>query len=254
MTHPTPVAIVHSEEIEPAYSFYLAGTAHEALQEHLPADLQDEASALHVGTLALSTDPPGAEVAAFAEREAQNRVFMLDPNIRPTLIGDRSASLDRLDRLMPFADLVKLSDSDLAWLYPDVDPIELVDRLLDIGAGCVVVTLGREGAKAWTATASARVQAPEVTVVDTVGAEDAFGAGLLSWLGRHDQLSKRRLRGLGPVELEAALAYAAAAGAAQCTRASAWAPTAADVEAVMNGARLQPIDRRRRTSGDARVR
>jgi hypothetical protein len=36
---PTPLAIIDTAAIEPSYSFYLAGTAHEALREHLPPDL-----------------------------------------------------------------------------------------------------------------------------------------------------------------------------------------------------------------------
>jgi fructokinase len=233
---PTPLAIVDPAEIEPSYSFYLAGTAHETLHEHL-VDLPDEVATLHVGTLALATDPPGDAVATFAERQARDCVLMIDPNIRPALVGDRRVYRRRLDRLVAVADIVKLSASDLEWLDPDdLTGAEVVGRLLDLGAGCVLVTYGPDGAQAWTgAGASAKVAAPEVTVADTIGAGDAFGAGWLAWLWRHDRLSKRGLSRIGSTELEAALRYAAAAGAAQCMRPSAWAPTAADVEEVLRG-------------------
>jgi fructokinase len=232
---PTPLAIVDPAEIEPAYSFYLAGTAHETLHEHL-IDLPDQVAALHVGTLALAADPPGDAVAAFVERQAHDRVLMIDPNIRPVLVGDRRVYRRRLDRLVAVADIVKLSTSDLAWLDPDLTIAEVVGRLLDLGAGCVLVTYGPEGAEAWTGSGAwAKVPAPEVTEADTIGAGDAFGAGWLAWLWRHDRLSKRGLSRIGPTELEAALRYAAAAGAAQCIRPSAWSPTAVDVEEVLRG-------------------
>jgi fructokinase len=231
---PTPLAIVEAGGIEPSYSFYLAGTAHEALGRHLSVDSLDGVTAVHIGTLALTTDPPGAAVAAFAEDEAQNRVFILDPNVRPTLIADRSVYMQRLERLIAVADLIKLSDSDLAWLYPDADALEDVERFLDMGAGCVVLTYGERGAEAWTGSVSARVRAVDVTVVDTIGAGDAFGAGLLAWLRRHGQLDKRTLRGLDAADLEAALGYAAAVGAAQCTRSSAWGATKADVDELLH--------------------
>ena len=237
-THaPTPLAIVDDAEGEPTYGFYLSGTAHEALLEHDLTDLEDDVAALHVGTLALATDPPGAIVAAFAEREARRRTLIVDPNVRPALIPDRDAYVRRFEQLAAVADLVKLSSTDLAWLYPGRDSKAAVARLLAAGTGCVALTHGPGGAEGWTASGSATVAAPAVTVVDTVGAGDAFGAGMLAWLWRSDHLNKQSIRCLQSNELRAALAYAAATGAAQCTRASAWGPTTADVERVLKGAR-----------------
>jgi fructokinase len=69
-----------------------------------------------------------------------------------------------------------------------------------------------------------------VQVVDTVGAGDAFCAGLLAWLWKLGRLSVSALGEISLEELEAALGYASAVAAAQCSRASAWGPTAADVE------------------------
>jgi len=233
---PTPLAIVDPSEIESSYSFYLAGTAHEALAEHF-VGLPDEVTALHIGTLALATDPPGDALAAFVELEARHRMLMLDPNIRPGLLGDGRVYRRRLERLVAVADIVKVSNSDLAWLEPDLAAAEVAGRMLDLGAGCVLVTYGPDGAEGWTGSgASAKVPAPKVTVADTIGAGDAFGAGLLAWLQRHHRWDKHGLRGIDSTELEAALRYAAAAGAAQCMRPSAWCPTAADVEALLAGA------------------
>lgn len=230
---PTPIAIVDSTSAEPSYSFYLAGTAHEALQRHDLTDLTHDVAALHVGTLALATDPPASAIADFAEREARHRALVVDPNIRSALIVDRSRYLRRFERLSSVAALVKLSAADLAWLYPERSERDAVGQLLAGGAGCVVLTHGPRGAEGWTASESARVSAPAVKVVDTVGAGDAFGAGLLAWLWRFNRLDKRSLRSLGASSLEAALVYAAAVAAAQCSRASAWGPTALDVEIVL---------------------
>ena len=112
---PTPIAIVDSASGEPAYSFYLAGTAHSALGAQLP-ELAADVTTLHVGTLALATDPPGSAIAEFAEREARTRALVVDPNIRPAIIEDRDAYLRRFEQLTTVADLVKLSVSDIAWL------------------------------------------------------------------------------------------------------------------------------------------
>ncbi len=231
---PTPIAIVDSTSAEPSFSFYLAGTAHEALQSDDLEDLPHDVAALHVGTLALATDPPASAIVDFAEREARLRTLVVDPNIRPALIEDRNIYLERFERLSSVADLVKLSASDLSWLYPDRSQRDAVRMLMAAGTRCVVLTYGSEGAEGWTGAGSARVSAPAVTVVDTVGAGDAFGAGLLAWFWRFDRLDKPKLRRLDLGELEAALAYAAAVAAAQCTRASAWGPTRADVDRLLD--------------------
>jgi fructokinase len=226
---PTPLAIVELTAAEPSFSFYLEGTAHEALRpSHLGA-LAPDVAALHVGTLALATEPPGAAIAEFAAREADRRLLVIDPNIRPALGLDRAEYLSRFEPLAGVADIVKLSTPDIAWLYPGESPGAVVDRLISGGAGCVVLTSGGEGAEAWTARSTARVAAPHVEVVDTVGAGDAFGAGLLASLWRAGKLGKDAVRHLSRVELGTSLAYAAATAAAQCSRASAWGPAPDDV-------------------------
>ena len=120
---------------------------------------------------------------------------MIDPNIRPAMIPDRDAYLTRFERLARIAGLVKLSVSDdLSWLYPDRLPADAAQRLLGSGAACVAITHGSDGAEAWTDSGTARAPAPDVTVVDTVGAGDAFGAGCSPGSGAQT-VSSVQLRG-----------------------------------------------------------
>jgi fructokinase len=72
-----------------------------------------------------------------------------------------------------------------------------------------------------------RVKAPVVEVVDTIGAGDAFGAGLLAWLHDHDRLN-RNLH-LERDELCAALEFACLVASITCTRAGANPPRRADL-------------------------
>lgn len=232
---PTPIAIVDVAEGRPSYAFHLAHTSHDALGSRDLPELNRAVAAVHVGTLALATDPPASIVAEFAEREASRRVLMVDPNVRPAVIDDVDAYVRRFEQLAEVADLVKLSDEDLAWIYPDAAATAAVERLLGLGAGCVVVTHGADGAEAWTDTRRARVAAPAVEVVDTVGAGDACGAGLLAWLWHAGRLDKASVRRLRDDELVAALSYAVATASSQCMRASAWGTTRADVEQLLEG-------------------
>jgi fructokinase len=237
---PTPMALVDVGGAEASYSFYLEGTAYQALDAATLPALPDGATALHVGTLALATDPPADAVRALVEREAETCVIVVDPNVRPAVIADRGAYLSRLERVFAAADVVKLSTADLDWLRPGCSERDVAEELLAAGAGCVVVTRGPRGAAAWTAAAELEVDAPRVAVADTVGAGDAFGAGLMTALAADGLLSKKRLRALGTAELDRPLRYAAAVGALQCTRPSAWAPTAHDVDAFLAQRSLAP--------------
>src|SRR5262249_39000732 len=80
-----------------------------------------------------------------------------------------------------------------------VDEVEAAARTLATSGPLVVVKLGREGAIAAAADDVAHATAPEVDVVDTVGAGDRFGAGFLAGF-------------LGARSLDESLALACACG------------------------------------------
>ena len=168
---PTPVAVVHTSDGGDAeYSFHLAGTAYADLTpEDLP-ELGPEVVALHLGTLALATDPPASALEGLMQRESARRLIMVDPNVRPDVIGDRDVYLARFESWLSCAHLVKLSARDAEWLYPDLGSEAVAQRLLSLGARLAVVTLGPDGALAVSGAGEARVASPPVEVVDTVGA------------------------------------------------------------------------------------
>jgi fructokinase len=135
-------------------------------------------------------------VTAVVVFAAARRVLMvLDPNIRPSLVDDRPRYLARLHRVLPFADVVKASIEDLAWLEPGVSADLAARQLLDRGPRIVLVTRGAEGATVMSTGGTATVPAPRVSVADTIGAGDAFSAGFLAWW-RHHGLSREDLADL----------------------------------------------------------
>jgi ribokinase len=69
-----------------------------------------------------------------------------------------------------------------------IDDAELAVRLLDLGAKNVILTLGAKGV-IWACRESVRkIPALKVDAVDTVGAGDAFNAGLATGLSEHRPL------------------------------------------------------------------
>lgn len=237
---PTTLAIA---DVDPdghaAYRFIIDGTSAPNLtRQMLPASLPSGVRALHVGTLGLVFQPMATTIAGLVEREHENLLVMVDPNIRTSALSLLSPSLlqgegrgggyrARLDRIIAESTIVKASDADIEWLYPEVELESAARALLARGPRLVVVTLGADGAFGVGAGTEVRVAAPVVEVVDTIGAGDAFGAGLLAWLYDHDRLS-RDLH-LERQELRAALQFACLVASITCTRAGADPPRRAEL-------------------------
>ncbi|MGD9916347.1 MAG: PfkB family carbohydrate kinase, partial [Rhizobiaceae bacterium] len=157
-------------------------------------------------------------------REHGSRVTMLDPNIRPGFIPDRNKHLERMRRMMAMADIVKLSDEDLAWFGETGTSEEVARRWLERGPQLVIVTRGGDGATGYTAHHAVKVQPPAVTVVDTVGAGDTFNAGVLSALHDAGKLTKAKIAALDEEAIRAALTLGAKAAAVTVSRAGANPP------------------------------
>ncbi|SDD99046.1 carbohydrate kinase family protein [Actinokineospora iranica] len=184
------------------------------------------ARCLHTGSLATLLAPGAAVVeAAMAQARAAGLAVSYDPNIRPSLAGPAERERERVERQVALAHVVKVSEEDLAWLYPGDAPAERAAAWLGLGPDLVVVTLGARGAHAVTLAAAATRPGPPVAVVDTVGAGDAFTAGLLCWLSRAGVLGGDFPRDLGVEALEAALGFANAVAAITCSRPGANPPT-----------------------------
>jgi fructokinase len=231
---PSALAIAHrTADGEAHYSFYLRGTTFGYATFPTPsADVR----ALCVGSLALALEPSASALEAFVENEHHRRIVVIDPNVRAEAIADHEDYRARLDRCCRAAHIVKLSASDASWLLPGMDPGQVARRLLDLGAELVVVTLGGDGAIARTRGAAGRVPAQRVAVLDTIGAGDAFGAGLLVALEQRGTLAPGTIAALTESELEQVLHFASAVAALTCARSGAETPTLAEVAELLDGA------------------
>jgi fructokinase len=179
---PTTLALVELDARGSAtYRFYTEGTAAPGLTpEAALGALPRDTAILHVGTLGLVLEPVASALEALVRELHGRALVMVDPNCRPAAIADPAAYRERLARVLALADVVKVSEEDLAWL--DVP----ARSLLDDGPRAVLLTRGGDGALALTAEGQTAVSAPPVEVVDTIGAGDAFSGGWLAWWSEHD--------------------------------------------------------------------
>ncbi|MEA2667838.1 MAG: fructokinase [Chloroflexota bacterium] len=231
-SEPTTIAMADIDnEGFAEYQFLVQGTSAPNLTpEMVPERFGPHVSAIHAGTLGLVLEPIASTVVDLIHREHDQRLVMLDPNIRIGLVPD-SEYRDHLRAAISESTIVKASVADLAWLYPGMRYEEAAERLLGEGVCLAVVTLGAEGAFGAHRNVRIHVGAPHVEVVDTIGAGDAFGAGLLAWLHDHDAI--RPDLSLEPDELTAALGFACLAGALTCTRAGAEPPWKSEMLALL---------------------
>lgn len=221
---PTTLAFVKLTQGEASYAFFDENSAGRMLSEaDLPA-VGADVRALHFAGISLVAEPCGSAYEALSAREHRERVIVLDPNIRPALVRDKARHLARMRRMIAMADIVKLSDKDLAWFGEAGSHDEIARRWLAMGPKLVVVTAGAQGACAWTARDAVRVPATKAKVVDTVGAGDTFAAGMLASFHGAGLLDKRALAALTPPQVEAALLLAAKAAGASVSKAGANPP------------------------------
>jgi fructokinase len=217
------------------YSFEVEGTS---LVDLSPQDLPilpDDAWALYVGTLSLAIDPPAAAYEALVDREAQRRQIILDPNVRPAIFGDVATYRRRFERLLQVSDLVKLSEDDAAWIYPRLRLEEVIELILGFGPRLVALTRGKNGAVAASGDAFVEVVGVPVTVVDTIGAGDTFGAAFIAALVDEAAFGPRSSRPVDEPVLARAVAYAVTAAAITCTRTGAVPPSRTEIQAQLIG-------------------
>ena len=208
---PTGLAFVELNEGQAQYTFYTAGAADTCLNpENCPTDL-DGTNALFFGGISLCTDPTATTLASFMEKAAdQGVVTMIDPNIRQSFIRDEATYRARISKMMSCADIVKISDEDLAWIAgTDTSVEDQVKNLPFSETALILVTKGASGADCFrNNTLVAHAVGKRVEVADTIGAGDTFNAGFLAILEKWGVLTKNGLKDLAPQKIEAAMDYA----------------------------------------------
>jgi fructokinase len=187
----------------------------------LPAGWLEQAEIVHFGCISLVREPHASRLVDLAQEvHLAGRRICFDPNYR-NLMGPGYRTT--LIRMAAVADYIKVSDEDLAGLFPGV---RAEAALLELRAMApraqILVTQGSAGMRLLAGGSELFQPAFPVTVVDTVGAGDAsMGGWMTSLLTEPAAPAKRHL------------AFAAATASVVCGRPGAYAPTHDEVKAVL---------------------
>lgn len=222
----TALAVVSLDEHGKAsYHFHAHGTAtFDIRADRMP--IPHEGEWLHVASLVLVVEPGADELLTWVRRTGAP--LSIDVNVRTVVEPDPVAYWRRVEPWLTIAaergGVVKGSDEDFDFLAVGaglVDRGELARRIAERGAGCVVTTLGADGAEALAGGRRVSVPGRRREVVDTVSAGDTFMAGFLDAWTRD------------PGDVAAALRRAVAAASIVVTRRGAQPPTTGEVDALL---------------------
>ena len=151
--------------------------------EELDLSLIDECKVFHFGTLSLTDEPArSATQKAIAYAKSKGKLITYDPNLRKPLWKDMDVCKEQLLWGLKQADVVKISDEEVEFLF-GCTPEEGADKLLnEYGVSLAMVTLGPNGAYLKNKNGASYVKCPKVSPIDTTGAGDIFGGSAVSRL------------------------------------------------------------------------
>ncbi len=213
---PTTIAVAEVDAAGVAeYHFYLEGTSAGQLRPtDVGTDALADSSAIALGGLGLLMEPMAGTLKALLGGVDPAVTVLLDPNCRPQAIPAGTSFASVVGPFLDRADVIKVSTDDLRLIAPDVDPGTTARHMLTLNPTAVLITDGPGSVSVLTDEGSQDVPVPEVEVVDTVGAGDAFVAGFLTWWAREGGV---RVDLADPQRLIDATRAAVRVAAAACT-------------------------------------
>ena len=174
------VAIDESGERE--FSFARKpGADTQLTKEELDRRLLSDCRIFHFGSLSLTNEPAREttmEAATIAK--GAGAVISYDPNYRATLWSSEAEAAENMKSMIPYADVMKVSDEESLLLTGETTYEAAADKLLAMGPKLIAVTLGSEGVLMATKEKKERIKGFSVQSVDTTGAGDSFWGGTLS--------------------------------------------------------------------------
>ena len=226
---PTSLAVVSVVDSIPSYQFYRQGTAERNVTlATLAANTAKDVRLFHIGSLALiEGDDADAWETHFANLAARGVVTALDPNARPIVVTNKPPYIHRLLRMLEKTIVLKLSDEDLEYIFPDMPLMDAFDKICGLtSASLMVLTQGAKGALARSKSAEALVPAGTANpLVDTVGAGDTFMGTLLGQIHKNGY-GAAELAAMDASALQQLISLSAKAAAINCQSAGCNPPYA----------------------------
>jgi beta-fructofuranosidase len=191
----TALAFVsHTVDGKSTYSFYRNPSADMLFEaSNVTSEMLDSCYALHFCSVSLGDFPmKDAHRAAITIARRTGAIVSFDPNLRFMLWDDRDELKRVIWEFIPDCDILKISDEELEFITGTSLIEEALPLLFTGSVKLVILTKGKDGASAYSASGSASSSCPEVKAVDTTGAGDGF-IGSFLWKLRSLGISREDL-------------------------------------------------------------
>ena len=211
---------VIGEDGKATYTFDYEQTAACSMTEaELSASFANEGdiNLVFFGSISLLMEPMASAIVPAMRRIPTKPAWFLDPNVRPSMVRNPDAYRKMILDLAGESDIVKVSDEDLAYLFPGLGAEEAEKKMAGICRSNLIVTRGEKGSS-WI-TKSFRADCPAFNVgigqiVDTLGCGDTFSGAVIAYLDRNNLIGQ--LADLRLSDVDSMLDYASRAAGLNC--------------------------------------
>ncbi len=196
-SHPTRLAwIGWDEQGDRYFEFHNRDSADRHISRNMiDLEVLKHARMFHFGGVGLIGEETTATTFELVETvHSLNGWISFDPNIRLELCQQPEVLKERIQRILPMVDVLKMSEQEFHQLFPE----KQIREIFDSGVSLLIITRGARGSELWTSRHQVNVPANPVSVVDPTGAGDAYMAAILS---RLYHLSGKKLSSLTRDEL-----------------------------------------------------
>ncbi|MFC3884087.1 aminoimidazole riboside kinase [Bacillus songklensis] len=227
------VFVTLSETGERSFDFYINPSADRFLnEEDVKEEMFTEHKILHFGSISMISEPSkSATRKAVKLAKKHDMIVSYDPNLRLGLWDSEEQARETIISMLPYADILKISEEELEFLTGEADIPKGVEALKPYNIPLTLITLGAEGSYVLTKQGMARVPALKINTVDTTGAGDAFVSGILYSLNEYDKAMEE----ITVEEAEQTARFASVSGAlAASTKGAMTAlPTLSEVQDIL---------------------
>ncbi len=197
------------------FSFYRNPGADMMLNvDEIDEDFIGRGKIFHHGTLSMTHEGcRNATKKAIKLAKDKGLIVSFDPNLRESLWDDLQNAKEQMEYGMEYCDILKISDNELQFVTGIEDYDEGIAYLEErYNINLILLTLGKDGSRAYYKDVVAEVPAKSVKTIDTTGAGDTFCGCVLNYI------LENGLNDLKQAQLEQMLDFANTAAAIVTTR------------------------------------